>query len=125
VHAPDWPTHVLRDVPNERLQARIQLQLNRGEFRHNLARCLFFANRGVFRNGDCAEIMASGVATVGAVRLPVLFTRPLRGSLRNLRDDDVAWLQLRQEIAGRITGLQARAVAPGHRSGLVRRIRVR
>jgi hypothetical protein len=34
-----------------------QLQLNRGESRHNLARRLFFANRGVFRNGDYAEIM--------------------------------------------------------------------
>ncbi len=50
-------THVLRYLHDERLRARIQLQLNRGESRHNLARRLFFANRGVFRNGDYAEIM--------------------------------------------------------------------
>ncbi len=35
----------------------VQLQLNRGESRHNLARRLFFANRGAFRSGDYAEIM--------------------------------------------------------------------
>jgi TnpA family transposase len=36
----------------------VQLQLNRGEARHELvARCLFFANRGEFRTGDAEEIM--------------------------------------------------------------------
>ena len=36
---------------------RVQLQLNRGESRHALARWLFFANRGEFRSGDYEEIM--------------------------------------------------------------------
>ena len=36
---------------------RVQLQLNRGELRHALARWLFFANRGEFRTGDYEEIM--------------------------------------------------------------------
>jgi TnpA family transposase len=36
----------------------VQLQLNRGEQRHELAgRCLFFANRGEFRTGDLDEIL--------------------------------------------------------------------
>jgi|SRR5262245_27040340 len=35
----------------------IQLQLNRGEARHEVARWLFFANRGEFRTGDYEEIM--------------------------------------------------------------------
>ena len=35
----------------------MQLQLNRGEARHELARWLFFANRGEFRTGDYEEIM--------------------------------------------------------------------
>jgi TnpA family transposase len=35
----------------------VQLQLNRGEARHELARWLFFANRGEFRTGDYEEIM--------------------------------------------------------------------
>ena len=34
-----------------------QLQLNRGESRHELARRLFFANQGAFRTGDYEEIM--------------------------------------------------------------------
>ena len=36
---------------------RVQLQLNRGEHRHILAKWLFFANRGEFRDGDINEIM--------------------------------------------------------------------
>jgi hypothetical protein len=35
----------------------VQLQLNRGEARHELARRLFFANQGAFRSGDYEEIM--------------------------------------------------------------------
>jgi TnpA family transposase len=36
---------------------RVQLQLNRGESRHDVARWLFFANQGEFRTGDYEEIM--------------------------------------------------------------------
>ncbi|HSX78977.1 MAG TPA: Tn3 family transposase, partial [Candidatus Saccharimonadia bacterium] len=36
--------------------AQAQRQLNRGEFRHKLARRLFFANQGAFQTGDY-EIM--------------------------------------------------------------------
>jgi TnpA family transposase len=39
------------------IRHRVQLQLNRGEARHELARWLFFANRGEFRTGDYEEIM--------------------------------------------------------------------
>jgi hypothetical protein len=35
----------------------MQLQVNRGEFRHKLARRLFFANQGAFQTGDYEEIM--------------------------------------------------------------------
>ena len=35
----------------------MQLQLNRGEGRHQLARRLFFANQGAFQTGDYEEIM--------------------------------------------------------------------
>jgi len=47
----------LRYVHEEDLRRRVQLQLNRGESRHALARWLFFANRGEFRSGDYEEIM--------------------------------------------------------------------
>lgn len=50
--------YILRYIQDEHLRSRVQLQLNRGESRHDLvARCLFFANRGEFRTGDLEEIM--------------------------------------------------------------------
>jgi hypothetical protein len=47
----------LRYVQDEALRARMQLQTNRGEGRHQLARRLFFANQGAFQTGDYEEIM--------------------------------------------------------------------
>jgi Tn3 transposase DDE domain len=49
--------HILRYIHEEPLRQAIQLQLNRGEFRHILAKWLFFANQGDFRAGDYEEIM--------------------------------------------------------------------
>jgi len=49
---------VLRYLSDPELRYRVQLQLNRGEARHELVgRCLFFANRGESRSGDAEEIM--------------------------------------------------------------------
>ena len=49
--------HILRYLHEEPLRRAIQLQPNRGEFRHTLAKWLFFANQGAFRTGDYEEIM--------------------------------------------------------------------
>lgn len=49
--------HLLRYIHEEDLRARMQLQLNRGEGRHQVARRLFFANQGAFQTGDYEEIM--------------------------------------------------------------------
>ena len=49
--------HILRYIQEEPLRRAIQLQLNRGEFRHILAKWLFFANQGGFRSGDYEEVM--------------------------------------------------------------------
>ncbi|MGH7122127.1 MAG: Tn3 family transposase [Acetobacteraceae bacterium] len=49
--------HILRYIHDAPLRQAIQLQLNRGEFRHILAKWLFFANQGDFRVGDYEEIM--------------------------------------------------------------------
>ena len=49
--------YILRYLHEEDLRRRVQLQLNRGESRHDLARWLFFANQGEFRTGDYEEIM--------------------------------------------------------------------
>jgi len=48
---------ILRYIHEEKMRRRVQLQLNRGEARHDLAKWLFFANRGEFRTGDYEEIM--------------------------------------------------------------------
>ena len=49
--------YILRYIHNEDLRGRMQLQINRGENRHQLARRLFFANQGAFQAGDYEEIM--------------------------------------------------------------------
>jgi TnpA family transposase len=49
--------YILRYIQEEDLRRAVQLQLNRGEHRHILAKWLFFANRGEFRDGDINEIM--------------------------------------------------------------------
>jgi TnpA family transposase len=49
--------YLLRYVHDPGLRGRMQLQLNRGEGRHQLARHLFFANQGAFQTGDYEEIM--------------------------------------------------------------------
>jgi len=49
--------YLLRYIHDLELRARMQLQVNRGEGRHQLARRLFFANQGAFQTGDYDEIM--------------------------------------------------------------------
>jgi TnpA family transposase len=48
---------ILRYIHEEKIRRRMQLQLSRGEARHEPARWLFFANRGESRTGDYEEIM--------------------------------------------------------------------
>src|SRR5215831_4439427 len=49
--------YLLRYIQDEPLRAQMQLQLNRGARRHQLARHLFFANQGAFQTGDYEEMM--------------------------------------------------------------------
>jgi TnpA family transposase len=49
--------YLLRYIQAAPLRGRMQLQINRGEGRHQLARRLFFANQGAFQTGDYEEIM--------------------------------------------------------------------
>jgi TnpA family transposase len=48
---------IFRYLADEPLRRKIQSQLNRGEARHQLAKHLFFANQGEFRDGDYEEMM--------------------------------------------------------------------
>jgi TnpA family transposase len=49
--------YLLGYIADPALRRKVHKQLNRGESRHDLAKWLFFANRGVFRTGDYEEIM--------------------------------------------------------------------
>ena len=49
--------YIPRYLHEEDVRPRVQLQLNRAESRHDLARWLFFSNQGEFHTGDYGEIM--------------------------------------------------------------------
>ncbi len=49
--------YVLRYLTDKPLRQTVQLQLNKGEYRHKLARRIFFADQGAFSTGDYEEIM--------------------------------------------------------------------
>ena len=58
--------YILRYLTDPELRRRVQLQLNKGEYRHKLPRRVFFADQGEFTTGDYEEIMnkASGLSLV-------------------------------------------------------------
>ncbi|WP_242604772.1 Tn3 family transposase [Legionella busanensis] len=49
--------YILQYISDSDLRDKVQRQLNKGEHRHQLARCIFFANQGKFQVGDYEEIM--------------------------------------------------------------------
>ena len=49
--------YILRYITDPDLRRTVQLQLNKGEYRHKLPRRVFFADQGEFTTGDYAEIM--------------------------------------------------------------------
>ena len=49
--------YILRYLTDLALRRTVQLQLNKGEYRHKLPRRIFFADQGEFTTGDYEEIM--------------------------------------------------------------------
>src|SRR3954469_753011 len=91
-------THILRYIHEEPLRQRIQLQLNRGEFRHVLAKWLFFANQGAFRTGDyeeimnkasCLSLLSNAVLVWNTVRMGEIVAR-LRAAGESVSIEDLA-----------------------------------
>jgi TnpA family transposase len=90
--------HILRYIHEESLRQAIQLQLNRGEFRHILAKHLFFANQGDLRSGDYEEIMnkasclsliSNAVLLWNTVHMSCIAAQ-LRAAGHPVRDEDLA-----------------------------------
>jgi TnpA family transposase len=90
--------YILRYIHEEELRRRVQLQLNRGESRHGLARWLFFANRGEFRTGDyeeimnkasCLSLLSNAVLVWNTLAITKIFTQ-LRAAGETIADEDLA-----------------------------------
>ncbi len=90
--------HILRYIQEEPLRDAIQLQLNRGEFRHILAKSLFFANQGSFRSGDyeeimnkasCLSLLSNAVLVWNTVHIARIVDR-LRAAGHEVKDEDLA-----------------------------------
>ncbi len=92
--------YILRYLHDEALRDRVQLQLNRGESRHKLARRLFFANQGAFRTGDYEEIMNKASALSLLSNAVVVFNTvqfaqivaSLRETGEEVDETDLKWL---------------------------------
>jgi len=90
--------HILRYIHEAPLRNAIQLQLNRGEFRHILAKSLFFANQGGFRSGDyeevmnkasCLSLLSNAVLVWNTVHIACIVDQ-LRAAGHEVRDEDLA-----------------------------------
>ena len=76
----------------------MQLQLNRGEQRHQLARRLFFANQGAFQVGDydeimnkatCLSLLSNAVVVWNTVHMAQIVEQ-LRAQGETITDDELA-----------------------------------
>jgi TnpA family transposase len=92
--------HILRYVQDADLRHRIQRQLNRDEFRHKLARRLFFANQGAFQTGDyeemmnkasCLSLLCNAVLVWNTVHVSRII-RQLRATGVTITDEEVAFI---------------------------------
>ena len=90
--------HILRYIHEVPLRQAIQLQLNRGEFRHILAKWLFFANQGDLRSGDyeevmnkasCLSLLSNAVLIWNTVQMTRIVAQ-LRDAGQQVSDDDLA-----------------------------------
>lgn len=90
--------HILRYIQEEPLRDAIQLQLNRGEFRHILAKSLFFSNWGNFRSGDyeevmnkasCLSLLSNAVLVWNTVHIARIVDQ-LRADGHEVKDEDLA-----------------------------------
>jgi hypothetical protein len=66
------------------LRRKVQLQLNKGEYRHKLPWWIFFANQGEFTTGDYEEIM-NKASSLSLVSNAILYWNTSR--IQNIVED--------------------------------------
>ena len=78
--------YILRYLTDPELRRTVQLQLNKGEYRHKLPRWIFFANQGEFTTGDYEEIM-NKASCLSLVSNAILYwnTLKINGIIESLR----------------------------------------
>ena len=79
--------YILRYLTDPELRRTVQIQLNKGEYRHKLPRRVFFAEQGEFTSGDYEEIM-NKASCLSLVSNAVLYWNTLKidGIVGSLRD---------------------------------------
>jgi len=78
--------YILRYITDSELRHTVQLQLNKGEYRHRIPRWIFFAEQGEFTTGDYEEIM-NKASCLSLVSNAILFWNTIKidGILKSLR----------------------------------------
>ena len=78
--------YILRYLTDRDLRQTVQLQLNKGEYRHKLPRRIFFADQGEFTTGDYEEIM-NKASCLSLVSNAILYwnTLQINAIVENLR----------------------------------------
>jgi TnpA family transposase len=78
--------YILRYITDQDLRRIVQLQLNKGEYRHRLPRWIFFANQGEFTTSDYEEIM-NKASCLSLVSNAILYwnTKKISGIIDNLK----------------------------------------
>lgn len=73
--------YILRYLTDPDLRRTVQIQLNKGEYRHKLPRWMFFANQGEFTTGDYEEIM-NKASCLSLVSNAILYSDKSKGVFR-------------------------------------------
>ncbi|NJM66577.1 MAG: Tn3 family transposase [Acaryochloris sp. RU_4_1] len=102
--------YILRYLTDPKLRQTVQLQLNKGEYRHKLPRRIFFANQGEFTTGDYEEIM-NKASSLSLVSNAILYwnTIKINDIIKSLRAQGEV---IEDEILAHISLLPYKHVVP-------------
>jgi TnpA family transposase len=102
--------YILRYLTDFELRQTVQLQLNKGEYRHKLPRRIFFADQGEFTTGDYEEIM-NKASCLSLVSNAILYWNTIRINeiVENLRSQGE---EIDKETLSHISLLPFRHVVP-------------